>query len=217
MSIRSWVVKQLKDSGRTVQAVGDCGVRVVRAGRPDATGYCVEPDSLPFTVLMLEEALGNLPEVGMVIVTRRPVDPDVHSRALELGVCVDTFGGFNRAITFLDDISDYVHPEESYFRKRMFSTRAVISVSRRGHRAWELQRTNGLRSLTVVTHDRYELTDEGFSGILDEYPSLDIDALVITNPSAQGFGKRVVTSAREANVPLYRLDDFASRVRDRWT
>ncbi|MGW0290617.1 hypothetical protein [Streptomyces tuirus] len=211
------MVKQLKDSGEAVQAVGECGVRVARVGRPDATGYCVEPGSLPFTVPMLEEALGDLPEAGMVIVTRRPVEPDVYSRALELGVCVDTFGGFNRAITFFDDISDYVHPEEAYFRKRMASTRAVVSVSRRGHRAWEMQRINGLRSLTVVTHDRYELTDEGFSGILDQYPSLDIDALVITNPSAQGFGKRVVTSAREANVPLYRLDDFASKIRDRWT
>ncbi|MGW7595146.1 hypothetical protein, partial [Streptomyces rubiginosohelvolus] len=155
--------------------------------------------------------------VNMVIMTRRPVDPDVHSRALERGVCVDTFGGFNRAITYFDDISDYVHPEEEYFRKRMAFTRAVVSVIRRGHRAWELQRKNGLRSLTVVTHDRYELTDEGFCKILDEYPSLDIDALVITNPSAQGFGKRVVTSAREANVPLYRLDDFASKIRDTWT
>lgn len=216
MSIRSWVVKQLKESGRTVQAVGDCGVRVARDGWPDATGYCVEPDSMPFTVPMLEEALGNLPEVDMVIVTRRPVDPDVHSRALERGVCVDTFGGFNRAIIFFEDLSDYVHPEESYLRKRMFSTRVVLSVTRRGHRAWELRRKNGLRPLTIVTHDRYELTDEGFSGILDEYPSLDIDALVITNPSAQGFGKRVVTSAREANVPLYRLDDFASKIRDTW-
>ncbi|MGW6543117.1 hypothetical protein ACWGBH_09705 [Streptomyces massasporeus] len=211
------MIKQLKDSGEIVQAVGECGVRVARVGRPGATGYVVEPDSLPFTAPMLESALEDLPEAGMVIVTRRPVEPDVHSRALELGVCVDTFGGFNRAITFFDDISDYVHPEEAYFRKRMSSTRAVASVSRRGHRAWELQRINGLRSLTVVTHDRYELTDEGFSGILDQYPILDIDALVITNPSAQDFGKRVVTSAREANVPLYRLDDFASKIRDRWT
>ncbi|MFJ5150703.1 hypothetical protein ACIQCF_03805 [Streptomyces sp. NPDC088353] len=217
MSIRTWVIKQLTDSGVTVQAVGECGVRVVRVGRPSATGYCVEPDSLPFTVPMLEEALRDLPEAGMIIVTRRPVDPHVYSRALELGVCVDTFGGFNRAITFFDDISDYMHPEETYFRKRMFATRAVVSVNRRGQRAWELQRKNGLRALTVVTHDRYELTDDGFSEIIDQYPSLDIDALVITNPSAQGFGKRVVTSAREANVPLYRLDDFVSKVRDRWT
>jgi hypothetical protein len=166
---------------------------------------------------MLEKALESLPEAGMVIVTRRPVEPDVYSRALELGVCVDTFGGFTRALARFDDIADYVHPEETYFRKRMFSTRAVSAMVRRGHRAWELQRIKGLRSLTVVTHDRYELTDEGFSGILDQYPNLDIDSLVITNPSAQGFGKRVVTSAHEANVPLYTLDDFASKVRYTWT
>lgn len=217
MSVRSWIIKQLAESGETVRTVGDCGLVVTRVGRSEATGYVVEPDRLPFTVSMLELAIEDLPEVGMVIVTRRPVEPDVHSRALELGVCVDTFGGFNRAITFLDDISDYVHPEEVYFRKRMSYTRVVSSVTRRGHRAWELSRTNGLRALTVVTHDRYELTDEGFSGILDEYPNVDIDALVITNPSAQGFGKRVVTSARAVNVPLCTLGDFASKIRDRWT
>ncbi|WP_416873610.1 hypothetical protein [Kitasatospora sp. SC0581] len=221
MSIRSWVIKQLQkefhSSHSSIQSIGENGVRVTRLGRPDATGYCVEPDGSPFTAPMLDEAIAELPEVGMVIVTRRVVDADVYSRALELGVCVETFGGFSRAVTFLDDISSYMHPEEEYFRRRISRTRIVSSVSRRGHRAWELQRINGLRPLTVVTHDRYELTDEGFAGVLDQYPGIDIDALVITNPSAQGFGKRVVTSAREANIPLYKLDDFIGKIRERWT
>jgi hypothetical protein len=111
----------------------------------------------------------------------------VYDRARELDVCVDTFGGFDRAIGEFDDISKYVHPEEIYIRKRMAATRVVTSVTRRGHRAWELTCINKLRPLTIVTHDRYELTDDGFTEILNLYPKLDLDALVITNPSAQGF------------------------------
>lgn len=226
MSIQTWIIEKLKEdntsahsrkSRTTVQAMGKHGVRVIRPGQQDAVGYCVDPDPNPFTVEMLEEAIEELPGARMVIVTRRVVDPDVYSRSSELGACVDTFGGFSRAITSLDDISDYVHPEETYFRKRMQSTRAVISVNRQGYRAWELRRINRLRSLTVVTHDRYELTDASFAEVLDQYPKLDIDALVVTNPSARGFGARVVTSSRNAGVPLYKLDDFISKVRDPWT
>lgn len=224
MTIRSWVLEQLhkyiRDNSRTgvtVEPLGDHGVKARRPGRPDAVGYCVEPDRVnPFTVRMLEDATNELPQAGMIIVTRRPIAPDVHQRAIELGVCIDTFGGFARAIGQFDDVSQYVHPEETYFRKRMAFTRAVISIVRRGHRAWELHRINQLRPLTVVTHERYELTDDEFAGILEKYPQLDLDALVITNPSAQGFGDRVVKSSQQANVPLYTLNEFASRIREPW-
>jgi hypothetical protein len=153
----------------------------------------------------------------MVIVTRRVVEPDVHERARELEICVDTFGGFNRALGEFDDISQYVHPEETYIRTRLAATRVVTSVIRRGHRAWELERVNGLRPLMIVTHDRYELTDDGFTEILNQYPKLELDALVITNPAARGFGARVVESARWSGVPLYTLNDFLDEIRDPWT
>jgi hypothetical protein len=225
MTIRKWVLNQLNENirglyrrGVRVEAVGEHGVKVLRQGRPDAVGYCVEPDSVdPFTVQALEDAMNELPQTGMVIVTRRIVDPDVYQRAPVLGVCVDTFGGFIRAMDDFDDISEYVHPEESYFRRRLSFTRAVTSLTRRGHRAWELQRINQLRPLTVVTHDRYELTDDGFAEILNQYPKLDLDALVITNSAAQGFGDRVVQSSQRAGVPLYTLNEFIAKIRDPWT
>ncbi len=170
MSIRAWVMEQLrKDSqvvkaSRMVEAVGEHGVKVLRPGRPDAVAYCVEPDSVnPFTVDALQDAVDELPEAGMVIVTRRVVDPEVYDRVRELDVGVDTFGGFVRAVEGFDDISHYVAPEEKYIRGRMAATKAVTSVTRRGHRAWELERINGLRPLMIVTHDRYELTDDGFT------------------------------------------------------
>ncbi|MGH3564692.1 MAG: hypothetical protein ACRDRH_01385 [Pseudonocardia sp.] len=219
MSIRTWVVEQLRKDSRAVGAIGEHGVQVLRAGRPDAVAYCVEPDTVnPFTAEALQDAVDELPQVGMVIVTRRVVDPEVYERARKLEVCVDTLGGFTRALMGFDDISQYIHPEESYVRRRMAATKAVMSVTRRGHRAWELGRINGLRPLTIVTHDRYELTDDGFrTEILSQYSNLDLDALVITNSSAQGFGDRVVKSAQQAGVPLYTLNDFIDEIRKPWT
>jgi hypothetical protein len=225
MPIRDWIVRQIRnqtpfarESRLVVETYGSRGVKVLRPDRPAAIGYCVEPNSVnPFTTDDLNDAVAELPQAGMVIVTRRLVDPDVYQRAIELQVCVDTFGGFMRAVDTFDDISQYVHPEEEYVRRRMAATRAVTAVVRRGHRGWTLTRTDGLRALTIVTVDRYELTDEQFAAVLQEYPKLELDALVVTNPSAKGFGDRVVNSAQQAGVPLFTLDDFIRRIREPWT
>jgi hypothetical protein len=218
MSIRSWVIRQLRKDSERVVEVGDHGVRILRPGRPDAVAYCVEPDGgRSFSVPDLEDAVQELPEAGMVVITRRAVDPEVYKRAGELGVCVDTFGGLGRAIHGNEDISEYMHPEEIYIRKRLMSTRFVSNVARIGQRAWAIDRRQGLRQLTIVTHERYELTDDGFAEVLSQYPELELDALVITNPSAQGFGRRVATSAQQAGVRLYTLNEFVAKVRDPWT
>jgi hypothetical protein len=217
MSIRDWVVAQLRKDAWSVEAVSVHGVAVQRQVRPPAVAFCLEPDPVnPVSTSTLDAAVSELPQAGMIIVTRRIVAPDVHTRARELRVCVDTFGGFTRALRQFDDISEYVHPEEAYLRRRVAATRAVTSMSRRGHRAWELERVDGLRRLTIVTHEPYELTDDQFSEILSQYPSLTLDALVITNPAAQGFGSRVAKSAQNARVPLFTLDDFISDIRKPW-
>jgi hypothetical protein len=131
MSIRDWAIKQLRKDSRVVEAVGEHAIVVRRQGQPDAVAYCVEPDNVnSFTVDALEDVVDQLPQAGMVIVTRRVIEPDVHERARELEICVDTFGGFNRALGEFDDISQYVHPEAKYIRTRMAATRVVTSVTR---------------------------------------------------------------------------------------
>ncbi|MCV7229088.1 hypothetical protein [Mycolicibacterium komossense] len=225
MTIRDWIVTQLREqddfSGKSkisnVEAIGAHGVKVERSGYPDAYAYCVEQGAgTPFSVEDLEAALEELPEAQMVIVTRRSVSPDVYSRSAELGLSVDTFGGFGRALQDFDNISQYVHPEEKYIRRRLAATRVVTSVDRVGHRAWLLTRNVGLRPLSIVTVDRYEMTDEQFGAVIDEYPELTPDALVVTNPSAQGFGERVVKSSKQVCIPLFKIDDFISDIRKPW-
>lgn len=217
MSIRSWILNRLTEDSMRAESVGLQGVRVLRPGQPDAVGYCVEPSAQrEFTVAELELAVKDVPQLGMIIITRRAVAPDVYERANELGVSVDTFGGFVRAITFFDDVSQYVHPEENYFKNRIFATRVVSRVDRRGHRAWDIERSRGLRPLTVITHEPYELTDDDLTTLLNQYLNLDIDALVITNPNARGFGERVAKNARQAGIPILTLDQFIGEIRATW-
>jgi hypothetical protein len=225
MTIRDWIVKQLREQtdfgGRStikVELIGAHGIKVERSDRPDAVAYCVEQMSgTSFSVEELNNALRELPQARMVIVTRRSVAPGVYPRSDELGVCVDTFGGFTRALGRFDDISQYVHPVETYIRKRLAATRVVTSVDRIGHRAWLLARIHDLRPLTIVTVDRYELTDDQFAAVIDEYPDVTPDALVVTNPSAQGFGDRVIDSSKQFGIPLFKIDDFVSKIRESWT
>jgi hypothetical protein len=205
-------------SGLVFQAVGTHGVKVQRPERPDAVAYCVEPDRLnPFSAEALQDAVDELPQVGMVVTTRRLVDPEVYEQARELGVCVDTFGGLVRAVGDFDDIAQYIHPEERYVRRRLAATRAVTSVIRWGHRAWELKRVNGRRPLMIVTHDRYELTNDGFTEVVEQYPKLDLDAFVITNPAAQAFSGFVKKSAHQAGVRVYTINEFIDEIRKPWT
>ncbi len=223
MSIRNWVFEQLRKEYQmshktwSIEEIGNHGVRVLRPKQTDAIAYCAEPDRVyPFTAADLNDALTEIPLTGMVVVTRRVVDPEVYNQARETKVCVDTFGGLTRALANFEDISNYVHPEETYLRKRLAATRVVTSVTRKGHRAWALERKGDLRTITIVSHDRYELTDEGFTEVLNQYPDIHVDALVVTNPSAQGFGKRVTRTAAQAEIPLRTLDDFLNEIREPW-
>lgn len=212
------MIGQLRNGSRTVAPIGRHGVRVLRPGRPDAVGYCVVPDpENPFAADDLDDAIGEVPDVGMVIVTRRLVDPDVYDRARAHSVCVDTFGGFVSALSGCEDVATYIHREEIYLRDRLAATRAVTATIKCGHRAWRIARTGGLRPLVIAAHDRYELTDDGFGDVLRQYPKLALDALVVTNPNAQGFGDRVVRSAGRAGVPLFTLNDFLDAIREPWT
>lgn len=217
MTVRDWVINEFRNDGRVIEPIGDHGVVVPRAGQSDAVAYCCEYSTV--TASVVAQALWELPESQMVMVflTRQLVDPDAYDLARERGVCLDTFGGFTTAVEDLDDISRYQHREERYLRRRMASTRAITAVIRQGHRAWLLERAHGLRPLTIITDDHYELTDLEFTRAMDQYPKIAPDAFVATNPSTGGFGDRVAASARNAGIELHTLASFLDAVRQPWT
>lgn len=122
MSIWAWVMEQLrKDSqvvkdSRMVEAVGEHGVKVLRMGRPDGCVLRGAGQREPGRRRRPAGRDRRAAQAGMVIVTRRVVDPEVYDRARELDVGVDTFGGFVRAVGGFDDIPFRptrrgVHPE----------------------------------------------------------------------------------------------------------
>ena len=220
MTVRDWVISEFRNDGRVIAPVGEHGVVVSRAGRPDAVAYCCDyATTTTVSAQTVTHALHELPDTKMIIVflSRQLVDPDAYDLALDCGVCLDTFGGFTTAVRDYDDISRFQHREEKYLRRRIGATGAVTAVLRKGHRAWRLERVNGLRPLTIITDDKYETTDHEVVRALDRYPKLTPDAFVNTNPSTSGFSGRVVTTTRNAGLRLLTLADFLSVLRDPWT
>lgn len=216
MSIRDWALDMLKKDSFVANPISDHGVCVTRNGRSSAIAFCAPSSNTPFTLEDLGHALAELPEAGMIVITRRTVDPTVFRCAKELHVSIDTFGAFRRALEDCDDIALYEHPEVQYFERRVYATQAVSSLVRLGHRAWEIGRLNPLRSLTIATHEAYELTNAGLADVLSQYPTLKLDAVVATNPNTQGFGGLVSASAGNAEVKICTMNDFLSAVRTPW-
>jgi hypothetical protein len=229
MTARDWVIAQLqKDSDfiwdrgniRRIEPVGDHGLIVTRAGRPAAVAFCCEPSSTPtVTASVVAQALNDLRGARMVVVflSRQLVDPEAYDLARQRGITIETFGGLTSAIMDWDDIAEYQHREEEYLRRRLTRASGVTSVIRKGHRAWLLERPTGLRPLTIITNDVYEVTDLGFTAAINQYPRLNPDAFVATNPSTSGFGGRVTESAQRAGIALLTLNGFLGTIRQPWT
>ncbi|WP_216215715.1 hypothetical protein [Amycolatopsis aidingensis] len=220
MTVRDWVISEFRKDGRVIEPVGEHGVVASRTGRPDAVAYCCETTTITtVTAQVVSQALYEVPDTKMIIVflSRQLVDPDAYDHARERGVCLDTFGGFITAVDDYDDISRYRHREEKYLRRRLAATRAVTTVLRKGHRAWRLERVDGLRPLTIITDDKYETTDHEVTTALNRYPKLTPDAFVNTNPSTRGFSGRVVATTRNAGIRLLTLPDFLDAIRHPWT
>jgi hypothetical protein len=220
VTARDWVIGEFRNDGLLIDPIGEHGVIAPRPGRLDAVAYCCEyATTSTVTAEVVAQALDELPDTKMIIVflSRQIVDPDAYDLAREWDVCLDTFGGFASAVRGYDDISRYQHREEQYLRRRLFATRAVTTVLRQGHRAWHLERVNGLRPLTIITDDKYETTDHEVMCALEQYPKLTPDAFVNTNPSTSGFSGRVIATTRNAGLQLFTLADFLPTVRQPWT
>jgi hypothetical protein len=216
MSIQTWCMKKLNTGTLTATAIGRHGVRVERPGKPDVVAYCPDSGSAPFTHDDLDAALEEVEGVQALVVVRRPLEAGVFHEAGSRGLLVATFGHFEQALG-KRDVSTFVHSEETYLHERLDPRPQVLRVTRIGIRAWRIDRTGDLRTLQIVTHDRYEFTDDEMWELVAQNPGLNTDAFVITNPNSEGFGNRVATSAEGLGIVICTMNEFLARLGQRWT
>lgn len=217
MTIQTWCLKKLNEGGQFSASASGChGIVVKRPREPSVVAYCLDSSDEPFTSDDLDAALDELPDIQALVVVNRPLDAGVFENARTRELLVATFGHFERALA-QTDITEFVHPEEQYLRKRLGQRREVTRVTRIGMRAWRIDRRKGLRPLTIVTHDRYEFTDDEMWQLVAQGPGLKVDAFVVTNPNSGGFGSRVVRSAANVGVALCTTNEFLDRLGEPWT
>lgn len=216
MSIQTWCIQKLNhDRPATASAIGDHGILVRRPRFDDVVAYCPDSGRLPFTVSDLDQALKEVPETHAFVVVSRPVGVGVFELAASERLLVASFGHFQRALD-IRDVSSFMHPEEEYLRGRLTRRPSVTRVTRVGMRAWTIERNGGRRPLTIVTHDRYEFTDDEMWQLVENHPGLEVDAFVVTNPSSGGFGSRVSTNARNLGITICNLDEFLGQLENPW-
>lgn len=217
MTMRNWAFGKLRESGFDVTARRVDSIEVARDRMPSVTATFVEPGRDLFRVEDLLTILDRPLSPDAVVITRRAVEYGVVEAAAERGVLLESFGGLVRALQEEADLTDYQHRDERYLRQRIGRHYAVTDVTRIGLKAWRVTRGRLLEPLNIVTHDRYEFTDDELLGLLDDYRDYGIDAFVVTNPNAQGFGSRVIRTAQGAGVVLCILDEFIDRLAESWT
>lgn len=220
MNSRDWIVEQLRKDKRVVTPIGINGLSVSRPGRPDAVAYCCERSTITIvTNDTVRRALHELSQTRMIVIfpSSQEIHPDTYEFVRDRRLAIGTLGGLNGALYECNDIGTYQHGEEKYVRNRLNNSRSVTRVLRKGHRAWVLERSGGLRSLTIITNEEYEVTDFDFIDTLNQYPHLDPDAVVATSPNLQGFSDRVSETARDAGITLVSMNNFVRMLHLPWT
>lgn len=216
MTLRDWAQRTLERDRFASTSTGANGLLVQRQDGSQSVVFVAESSGRPFGVPELESAIQELPNCEVVLIIRRPISAGTFEAAMSKGVLLEGFGGLTRALAMDGPVLNYQHPDEVYLRNRLRPRPQVTGVIRIGLKAWRVERRGDLRDLTIVTHDRYEFTDDEMWQLLADYPGLKPDAFVITNPNARGFGTRVSTSAAGAGITLLYLDQFLERLGSSW-
>jgi len=91
-----------------------------------------------------------------------------------------------------------------------------VHVERCGQVAFQVIRRHGLRPLTTVTFEAYELTADAAYQLLEEHPDISLDAMVSTNPRCNGFAPSVLEGISNTNVKQLPLRAFLRCLGDTW-
>lgn len=193
-----------------IGTVGDHGLSVTSRGK-DRLTVVAEPIPEPFGLDELDAILSAYQGCEAIILIRRCPDVEVVETARARGVLVDTFGNVTGALASRGPMRDFQNRDEAYLRSRLQRSRYVSDVVRVGFGAWRVERS-GLRDLVIITSARYEFPVDDLHELLGQNPNLEPDAVVVTNPYANGLSKRVVDAAVQAGMEIYLLNDFFGRL-----
>ena len=168
MTLRDWVEQKLGRDGFPSTRVRENGLLVQRPNGSESAVFVAESSGTPFGLLDLDAAIKELPDCEVTVVIRRPISAGTFEAAVARGILLEGFGGLTRALATDGPVVNYQHPDEVYLRNRLRPRAQVESVVRIGLKAWRVMRRGDLRNLNIVTHDRYEYTDDEMLQLLSD-------------------------------------------------
>jgi hypothetical protein len=216
--VRSWIEEKLREDGfSSTRRLPKRQLEITRDSYPDARVLCVGlSKGETFDADDLIAAIEDVPDTEFVVVVPTRITHAAYERAEELGVCVAGFGELVHALRTDDNIAEHVDGQEQYERRRLKYNKAVKSLKRKGHHAYEIQRKEH-RPLTIITTNVYEFTVDRLYSILESYEGIEPDLIVVTNPNCRGFSTHSRQAANQAGIPLVRFADFLTDLGSKWT
>ncbi|MGW3186104.1 hypothetical protein ACWDD9_43235 [Kitasatospora sp. NPDC001119] len=215
--VRGWVERKLLDKGFSSSRLQSFQLNIVRSDYPNARALCVGLDAgQVFGVEDVDASVAAIPDVGFIVVVPTRIAHAAYERAEERGICVAGFGELLDALREDAEINRHVDSQEQYERRRLSRHKAVKSLKRKGHHAYEIQRA-GLRPLVIATTNSYEFTADGLYSLLESYDGITLDLIVVTNPNCRGFSTESMQAAAHVGTPVVLLSDFLEDLGTKWT
>lgn len=215
--VRGWIEEKLRENGFSSSRLPNRQLVITRDSHADARVLCVGLAKGEFFdaddfIAAVEEA----PSIEFVVVVPTHITNAAYALTEELGICVAGFGELTNALRNDDRIAEHIDSQEQFERRRLKYNKAVNSIKRKGHHAYEIQRKEH-RSLTIITTNVYEFTADGLYGILESYEDINPDLIVVTNPNCRGFATHSRRAADQAGIGLVRFVDFLEDLGSKWT
>lgn len=206
--VRGWIEKKLQQQGYSSTRLPSFQLEIERASRPAARVLCIGlEDGETFDAEDVDSSLEKIAGTGFVVVVPTRITHAAYERAEEHGICVTGFGELLNTLKQDENIAQHMDRQERYERRRLTRNKAVRSLKRKGHRAYEIRRDK-LRLLTIITTNDYEFTADQLYTLLESYQGIELDLIVFTNPSCRGFSTDSRRAAAQVGIPLVRFSDF---------
>lgn len=215
--VRGWIEQKLQEHDYSSTRLPSFQLEIERSSRPAARVLCIglEPGEM-FDAEDVDSSIEKGAGTGFFVVVPTRITDAAYERAEEHGICVTGFGELLNALEHEENIAQHIDSQEQYERCRLTHNKAVKSLKRKGHHAYEIRRDK-LRSLTIITTNDYEFTADQLYTLLERYQTIEPDLIVVTNPNCRGFSTDSRRAAAQAGIPLVRFDDFLDDLGAKWT